>query len=161
MRKQIDGAWVPEPWGARLLREAGGEVFLDEGTLWLDGRFCSTLMIVGTNFLAKHPDLVKQWLAAHIEITRWINQYPEKAREVVCNQIKAISGIYLPKETIDAAFSRLEITYDPVVLSLFSYAEMAYNAGFLGEEIPDLSGMVDLSLLNDVLKERSLPLINK
>ncbi|HHT9130560.1 MAG TPA: ABC transporter substrate-binding protein [Candidatus Brocadiaceae bacterium] len=161
MRKQIDGAWVPEPWGSRLLREAGGEVFLNEGTLWKDGRFCSTLMIVGTNFLEKHSDLVKRWLAAHIEITRWINQHPEKAREVVCNQIKAISGIYFPKETIDAAFSRLEITYDPVILSLFSYAEMAYNAGFLGEQIPDLSGMVDLSLLNDVLKERSLPLINK
>ena len=28
MRKQIDGAWVPEPWGTRLIREAGGEVFL-------------------------------------------------------------------------------------------------------------------------------------
>ncbi|MDE1889909.1 MAG: ABC transporter substrate-binding protein [Planctomycetota bacterium] len=161
MRKQIDGAWVPEPWGTRLLREGGGEVFLDEKTLWKDGRFCSTLMIVGTGFLEKHPDLVKRWLAAHIKITRWISQHPEKARKVVCDQIKAISGIYLPKETIDDAFSRLEITYDPVVSSLFSYAEMAYSAGFLGEETPDLSGMVDLSLLNGALREKSLPLVNE
>ncbi len=157
MRKQIDGAWVPEPWGTRLLREGGGEVFLDEKTLWKDGRFCSTLMIVGTSFLEKHPDLVKRWLAAHIEITRWISQHPKKARKVVCDQIKAVSGIYLPKETIDDAFSRLEITYDPVVSSLFSYAEMAYNTGFLGEQMPDLSGMIDLSLLNRVLKEKALP----
>ena len=161
MRKQIDGAWVPEPWGTRLIREAGGEVFLDEGTLWEDGRFSSTLMIVGTNFLEKHPDWVKRWLAAHVQITRWINQHPKRARKEVCNQIKAISGIYFSEEIIDEAFSRIEITYDPVVSSLFSYAEMAYNAGFLGEQMPDLSGMVDLSLLNDVLKERSLPLVNK
>lgn len=161
MRKQIDGAWVPEPWGTRLIREAGGEVFLDEKTLWENGQFSSTLIIVGTNFLKKHPDWVKRWLAAHVQITRWINKHPKKARKKVCDQIKAISGIHFSKEIIDEAFSRIEITYNPVVSSLLSYAEMAYNAGFLGEQMPDLSGMVDLSLLNDVLKERSLPLINK
>lgn len=161
MRKQIDGAWVPEPWGTRLLREAGGNIFLDEKTLWKDGRFCSTLMIVGTNFLKNHPDWVKRWLAAHIKTTRWVNQHPRKARKAVGNRIKDISGIHFPKETIDEAFSRLEFTYDPVIPSLHSYAEMAYNAGFLGDRMPDLSGMADLSLLNEVLRERSLPLVDK
>lgn len=161
MRKQIDGAWVPEPWGTRLLKEAGGEIFLDERELWEDGRFCSTLMIVGANFLKNHPGWVKRWLASHVKTTRWINQHPRKARKAVGNRIKAISGIHFPKETIDEAFSRLEFTYDPVIPSLHSYAEMAYNAGFLGDRMPDLSGMADLSLLNEVLRERSLPLIDK
>lgn len=157
MRKQIDGAWVPEPWGARLIKEAGGEIFLDERSLWLDGRFCSTLMIVRTGFLEKHPDWVKQWLAAHIEMTHWINQYPKKARFDTRSQIKALSGINLPEEIFYDAFSRIDFTYDPIAASLFSYAEMAYNAGFLKQEKPDLAGMVDLSFLNGVLRERSLP----
>lgn len=157
MRKQIDGAWVPEPWGARLIKEAGGEIFLDERSLWLDGRFCSTLMIVRTGFLEKHPDLVKQWLAAHIEMTHWINQYPKKARFDTRSQIKALSGINLPEETFYDAFSRIEFTYDPIAVSLFSYAEMAHNAGFLKQQKPDLTGMVDLSVLNGALRERSLP----
>jgi len=161
MQKQVDGAWVPEPWATRLLKEAGGEIFVDERTLWDGGRFCSTLMIVGTNFFKKHPDWVKKWLTVHVEITRWINQYPEEARAVIGDQIKAISGISLSKDIIDEAFSRLEITYDPIVSSLFSYAEMAYNAGFLGEQQPDLSGMIDLRLLNRILKERALPRVNK
>lgn len=156
MRKQIDGAWVPEPWGTRLIKQAGGEIFLDERTLWIDGRFCSTLMIVRTDFLEKHPDLVRRWLAAHVKITRWFNRHPKKAQRDVCNQIKALSGISLPKEVISAAFSRMEVTYNPVVSSLFSYAEMAYHAGFLGNQKPDVSGLVDLSLLNEILKERSL-----
>ncbi len=160
MRKQIDGAWVPEPWGTRLLKETDGEVFLDEKTLWKDGKFCSTLMIVGANFLEKHPDLVRQWLAAHVEITHWINQHPEEAKTAIRENIKALSGIYLPKEIIDDAFSQLEITYDPVVSSLFSYAQKAYDAGFLGDKQPDLSEMIELSLLNDILKEKSLPLVN-
>jgi NitT/TauT family transport system substrate-binding protein len=161
MRKQIDGAWVPEPWGARLVRQAGGEVFLDEKSLWKDGRFSSTLMIVRTDFLKRHPDWVKRWLAAHVKITRWIKQHPKKTKRVVCDQIKAISGVSLPKEVVDDAFSRLEATYDPIVSSLFSYAEMAYHAGFLGNQMPDLSGLVDLRLLNEVLKERSLPLVSE
>ena len=161
MQKQIDGAWVPEPWASRLLKEAGGEVFLDERTLWDDGRFCSTLMIAGTKFLKKHPDWVKKWLTAHVEITQWINQHPEEAKTVIGDQIKAISGISLPKDIIDDAFSRLEITYDPIVSSLVSYAEMAYNASFLGERKPDIAGMIDLRLLNSVLKERALPRVNK
>lgn len=161
MQKQIDGAWVPEPWASRLLKEAGGEIFLDERTLWDGGRFCSTLMIVGTNFFKKHPDWVKKWLTAHVEITQWINQYPEEAKTVIGDQIKAISGISLPTDIIDDAFSRLEITYDPIASSLFSYAEMAYNAGFLGERKSDLARMIDLRLLNSILKERALPRVNK
>lgn len=161
MRKQIDGAWVPEPWGTRLIKQGGGEVFLDERILWKDGRFSSTLMIVGINFLEKHPDWVKRWLAAHVKITRWINQHPRKAKIIVCDRIKALSGVNLPKEIIDDAFSRFEITYDPVIPSLFSYAEMAYHAGFLGDQAPDLSGLVDLRLLNEVLGEKSLPLVSE
>ena len=30
LKKQLDGAWVPEPWGARLVKEANGRIFLDE-----------------------------------------------------------------------------------------------------------------------------------
>lgn len=157
MRKQIDGAWVPEPWASRLVREADGEIFRDEKTLWEDGKFSTTLMIVGTKFLEKHPGLIRRWLAAHVKTTQWIKHHPRKAKKVVCEQIKVLSGIRLPEEVINDAFSRIEATYDPVVPSLFSYAEMAYNAGFLGNQMPDISGMIDLSLLNEVLKKRSLP----
>lgn len=161
MRKQIDGAWVQEPWGTRIIREADGEVFLDERTLWKDGRYSSTLLIVGTDFLKRHPDRVKRWLAAHVKITRWIHQHPEKAKKVMREQIKALSGVSLPQEIMKDAFSRLEATYDPIVSSLSSYAEMAYAAGFLGDQRIDLSGLVDLKLLNEVLKERSLPPVSE
>src|SRR3990172_6944599 len=107
MQKQIDGAWAPEPWASRLIKEAGGEIFLDESNLWKEKRFCSTLMIVGKNFLEKHPGLVGRWLEAHIKITQWINQNQEKAKEVVSDRIKVISGIYFSKEVIDDAFSRM------------------------------------------------------
>ncbi|MBZ5513724.1 MAG: ABC transporter substrate-binding protein, partial [Acidobacteriia bacterium] len=38
MKKEIDGAWAPEPWASRLINEAGGRLFLDERTLWPNGQ---------------------------------------------------------------------------------------------------------------------------
>ena len=35
-QKQLDGAWVPEPWTSRLVDEAGGELLLDERDRWPD-----------------------------------------------------------------------------------------------------------------------------
>src|SRR3712207_5365203 len=43
LTKQIDGAWVPEPWGERLVREGGGKIFVDERDLWPpEGKFVTT-----------------------------------------------------------------------------------------------------------------------
>src|SRR5205085_2654639 len=30
---QIDGAWVPEPWATRLVKEGGGKILVDEASL--------------------------------------------------------------------------------------------------------------------------------
>src|SRR5919198_1184278 len=46
LRKQIDGAWVPEPWGAILHKDAKGIIFLDERSLWRDGKFVTANIIV-------------------------------------------------------------------------------------------------------------------
>ena len=34
LTKQIDGAWVPEPWGETLVKDGGGKIFVDERDLW-------------------------------------------------------------------------------------------------------------------------------
>ena len=55
---EIDGAWVPEPWATRLVLEGGGSVLVDERELWPDGQFVTTHLIVATEFLEEHPDVV-------------------------------------------------------------------------------------------------------
>jgi NitT/TauT family transport system substrate-binding protein len=56
------------------------------------------------------------------------------------------------------AWSRIQFTYDPLKLSLFQQANNAYDIGFLakGKPRPDVSGIYDLTLLNQVLKEKGL-----
>lgn len=155
-RGEIQGAWVPEPWGARLIKEGNGTIFVDERDLWPGGKFVTANIIVRRKFLDEHPDLVKKWLRAHVEETQWINANPEEAKGVLNSQIKTLTGKEIRRDELDDAFGRLSVTYDPVKSSLFASADSAYSLGFLGSAKPDLSGIYDLRLLNEVLREKGL-----
>ena len=76
---KIDGAWVPEPWATRLVIEGNGTVFLDERSLWPNGEFVTTNVVVRTAFLQEHPNLVEKFLQAHVETVQYILKNPENA----------------------------------------------------------------------------------
>jgi NitT/TauT family transport system substrate-binding protein len=154
LKKELDAAWAPEPWATRLIREGNGRLFLDERSLWPNGQFVTTNLIVSTKFLRAHPDVVKKWLAAHVELTEWINHHPAEAKKLLNQQIQAETGKALPPAVIEESFGRLEITYDPLRGALLNAAKSAFDAGFLGRQMPDLSGLNDLTLLNQVLQEK-------
>ena len=159
LKKEIDGAWVPEPWGTILVKNANGKIFLDERDLWPDGEFATAVLVVRSDFLDKHPDLVKKVLQAHVETTLWINEHPKEAEETVNAQLKILMGKELPADIMHEAFSRMQVTYRPMKFSLFKFAEEAYELGMFGREKPDLSGIYYTSLLNEVLQEKELPLV--
>lgn len=156
LNKEVDAAWAVEPWASRLIEEAGGALFLDERTLWPDGHFVTVHLLAGTRFLREHPDLLKKWLRAHVELTQWINAHTEEAKRALNAEIERLTGKGLRPAVLDGAFSRLHVTYDPIKHSLSTSAQWAYELGFLGKERPDLSGIYDLRLLNEVLQGKGL-----
>ena len=156
LKKEIDGAWTVEPWVTRLIREAGGRLFLDERSLWPNGMFVTGHLVARRAFLAKEPAMVKAWLRAHVAVTLAINADAEWARRILNEEIKRYTGKALPEEVLGDAWARLDITYDPVCASLHRSAEDAFELGFLGKEKPNLAKIYDLSLLNKVLKEKGL-----
>jgi NitT/TauT family transport system substrate-binding protein len=153
-KKELDAAWAPEPWATRLIREGNGRLFLDERDLWPNRQFIVTNLIVSTKFLREHPDLVKNWVRAHVELTDWINGHLTDAKKTINQQIEKETGKALPAAIMDDAFTRLEVTYDPLRNSLVTAAHSAFDAGFLGRALPDLSGLYDLNPLNQVLTEK-------
>lgn len=154
VKKELDAAWAPEPWATRLIREGDGRLFLDERTLWPNGQFVCANLIVSSKFLKEHPDLVKNWLRAHVELTDWINAHQADAKKILNAQIQKETGKALPDAVLEEAFGRLQVTYDPLRSSLLTSAKAAFDAGFLGRQMPDLSSLYDLSLLNQVLSEK-------
>jgi NitT/TauT family transport system substrate-binding protein len=157
LTKQIDGAWVPEPWGETLVKEAGGKILVDERDLWPpDGKFVTANIIVRTDYLQNNPDVIKKLLEAHINETNWINSNKTAAIAPFNVELEKLTGKTLTEDILNASLSRMDFTYDPIRLSLFQDANDAYNLGFLPEN-PDLSGIYDLTILDQVLQEKGLP----
>jgi NitT/TauT family transport system substrate-binding protein len=157
-QKRIDGAWVPEPWAARLQTEGGARLFIDERDLWDGGDFSTALIIVSTKFLKQRPDIVKSWLRAHVSITKWEIEHPAEARRLVNQEIAKMTGVALKDETLSLAWSRMKPTWDPLISTLQKSADAAFDAGFLPAK-QDLSALVDPGPLNSVLAEMKLPTV--
>jgi NitT/TauT family transport system substrate-binding protein len=155
---EMDAVWTVEPWVSRLLIEAKGKVYLEESLLWKEtgGRYVTTHVVSSVKFLSERPELLKKWIAAHVELTKWINEHPDEAKKILNEEIKAETTKALPEATLDSAWKRLTLTHDPVSVSLRKSAEDAHRIGFLKEK-PELSRIYELKLLNEVLREQGLP----
>ena len=153
LKKELDAAWAPEPWASRLVHEANGRIFLDERSLWPNGQFLTTELVVNTKFFRAHPEIVRQWLKAHVDLTVWINAHSADAKKLLNQQIRVETGKALNSVVLDDAYSHMQVTYDPLRGPLQHAAKLAFDAGFLGRQMPDLSRLYDLTLLNQVLSE--------
>lgn len=152
----IDGAWVPEPWATRLIVEGKGQVFLNENSLWPDGKFTTTDIIVRTQFLNAHPDLVNKFLQATVQTVQYIQSNPQSAMTIANSELKRLTGKAIASSEISQAFNDLQITYDPLASSLLISADRAYSLGYLGTSKPNLNGIYDLTPLNSVLNSMGM-----
>jgi NitT/TauT family transport system substrate-binding protein len=148
LRGDLAGAWVPEPWGARLVAEGGGRILLDERTLWEGGRFPTAVLVVSRRALERRPEQVRALLAAHVELTRRWRRDPARFAELANAAYARRTGKPLAPATLSAAFSRLEPTDDPMPAALARMARDAQTLGFA--PAGDVSGIVEGRLLAEV-----------
>jgi NitT/TauT family transport system substrate-binding protein len=154
----IDGAWVPEPWATRLVKSGGGKVLVDEATLWPNGQFVTTNLIVTTKLLSDHPDVVQHLIEAIADEIDNFKTDPAQSEALVNAGIKQVTGKALKPNVIAASFKHITFTLDPIASSLHTDAERAKSLGFLSSS--DISGIYDLSKLNAVFQARGKPAIN-
>ena len=146
-RGELAGAWVPEPWGARLVHEAGGRVLVDEASLWEGGRFPTAVLVVSRRALERRRADVAALVRAHVELTRRWTADPARFAALANAAYARRAGKPLAPRVLEDAFSRVAPTSDPLRPQL---ARIARDAQALGFAPPgDLSDMVDGSLLEE------------
>jgi NitT/TauT family transport system substrate-binding protein len=148
---RLEGAWVPEPWGARMVAEGGGHILLDERDLWPQHRFHTTVLVTTRKALEQQRGALKQLVRAHVALTRQWQQKPEAFLPRVNAAFGKIAGKTLPPAVLGDAFSRLEPSLQVMPEQLQQAADHAQHLGFLPSA--DLQGLVDTTLLNEVLRE--------
>ena len=144
----IEGAWVPEPWGARMVAEGGGHILVDERELWPERRFPTTVIVTTRKVLETQRPRVAALLRAHVRLTeRWRNDRAGFAMSANAAFGKLTSKP-LPANIAQEAFTRLEPSLDPVPSALATAAQHAKELGFVTDA--DINGLVDLSVLDEV-----------
>ena len=141
VKGDIDGAWVAEPWATILETELDGNRLFYEEELWSNGEFASVLLIGNVDYVKKNHKLISDLLTSHHETADWINQNPTETRILFNNFLKSHLGKSLSDEVVDTALSNLVITSDPLLNSVYSFAEKADALGYLGRNEYDLSGI--------------------
>jgi NitT/TauT family transport system substrate-binding protein len=154
----VDAAWLPEPWSSRLVLDAGAKVLVDEATLWPGGKFPTTVLIVRTQFLQGHPETVRQLLAGLVAAIDFITD-KAAAKAAVNRQLKELTGKALTPAVIDRAFSKIEVTADPIAAEFPQLAKDQVTAG-ITKNAPDVAGFADLGPLNDVLAKAGKPTVD-
>jgi len=147
---ELDAAWVPEPWATRLVQQLGGIRLFQEKDLWPDQKFSSAVLIVRSEFLEKHPDIVQKWVEAHVQTSDWINEHPAETKLIFNDFLKKKTGKTFPSEILNEAFSNLQITSDPIESSIRTFAERANSLGYLGREGYTLEGIFYAEPLNSI-----------
>ncbi|MGZ3460681.1 MAG: ABC transporter substrate-binding protein [Archangium sp.] len=146
---KIEGAWVPEPWGSRMVAEGGGHILVDERDLWPDKRFSTTVLVTTRKTLEQRRGELEKLVRAHVELTRQWQQQPEAFASRVNEAFGKVTGHPISEPVLRESFSRLEPALEVRPAQLQQAAENARQLGFLPGS--DLSGMVDDSLLREVM----------
>ncbi|PTL84556.1 ABC transporter substrate-binding protein [Vitiosangium sp. GDMCC 1.1324] len=146
---KLEGAWVPEPWGARMVAEGGGHILVDERDLWPERRFHTTVLVTTAKTLKERPEQLKKLLRAHVELTRQWQQQPDAFISRVNEAFGKVTGHPISEPVLKDAFSRLEPALEAMPGQLQQAAEHAKQLGFVPSA--DLSGLVDTSLLKEVM----------
>jgi NitT/TauT family transport system substrate-binding protein len=153
----IVGAWVPQPWAARLITEGGGKVLVDEATLWPKGQYVTTQIIVTTKFLEAHPDVVQQLVNAQVASNDYIKNNTADAQSLVQQGIANATGKPISGDLVIASFKDIEFTNDPIASSLVKVNKDQKALGFPAAD--SLKGLYNFSYLNKALKTVGEPTI--
>lgn len=138
--KRVDATLVPEPWGAALEAQ-GHKVIGTEKTVWRDGKYPTTILIVNTKFAQANPQLVAAFLKAHTEAVAFINKSPVGAQTAVNSQLLKLTGAKLDPRVLQRAFARTRFTTSLDLAALTEYAKLNVEAGY-ARSAPDLAPFI-------------------
>ena len=148
-RGQIDAAWVPEPWGAILLKQGDTVLLAEEKDLWPNGQLMLTAVITTPQFLQNHPDKVAALLQVHKAFTRQLNAEPQALATELGDALEKLTGKKLPPDVITDAIQRIRFTDHALPETFTEIARWSHDLGFCKRRIK-IDGLIDESILNSL-----------
>lgn len=133
-RGDIDAALVPEPWGATLL-QGDTYLILDYDDIYMDGNYDVAVVVVRSDFMEKHQDIVETFMEQHAKATESINSDVESAIAKINEELLQATGKALTQDIITEAFGRIGVSTGLNKESISGFADISFEQGFI-QEIP-------------------------
>ena len=153
---QIDAAWAPEPWGSRLIAEAGAKLIGEEKDLWPGGQFTLAVVITTPKYLAAHPDVVAKVLKVHRSWTARLQAEPARYLPQLGDALYALSQKKLPPGVLASAITKVKFTDEPLDQTLKTMAQWSAELGFTPSPTA-LDQLLDLSILRTLQQSGGAP----
>ena len=156
---KIAGGWVPEPYESEFILQGKGTLAVDEASLWPNGQFPTTVLVVTQSLLQNHPDIVSDLLKGLVKSVDWINANESAAPAAVNSALAASTGGKLLKSSVLAlAWTHLSFVLDPFAADLHTDANNAERLGF--NKTAGIKGILDLGPLNAILTAAGDPTVS-
>jgi NitT/TauT family transport system substrate-binding protein len=109
---ELDGAWLPEPWATRVVRELDAVRFIDERDLWPERRF-ATAVVVARADRAADASVSRLAVALDEEVARALRDPNATRNEAYAELVRRV-GNPGKRADFDAAWAFVDFTTDPV-----------------------------------------------
>src|SRR6202167_1378439 len=155
---QIAGGWEPVPYDAEMVAD-GGHVLVNEASLWANGQFGTTNLVVTTKFLSAHASTVSDLLKGQIEANTYIHDNSAAAEAAANAELTKLLGKGLSASELAASFQQVTFTNDPIESSLATDAQHAVAVGLLSP-VQDINRLYYPSPLTALLKADGQPQVS-
>ena len=135
-QKKVDAVWTVEPWVARLERESGGKILVDEKDV------ATTVLVSSAKFLREQRELAKKFAEAHAALTDWMVKNPDEAQKLIKAELLAETRSDMAADLIAQSWKRIAFTAEVPRASIESFMQNSLKTGFI-KTAPDLSKLFE------------------
>ena len=137
-RGLIDAAWVPEPWGARLISETGAVLIAEEKNLWPNHQFSLTVVVTTPAFLAAHPQRPSEDPVRPSPVDAAVESRSTAIRRSTQRRPDRPRREKLPDAVMRGALQRTTFTDDPLPKTFSTMEQWSHDLKFINSA-PDLT----------------------
>lgn len=125
----LDGAWLPEPWATRIVRDLDARRLVDERDLW-EGRRFATAVLASRADRARSPSVARLVEALRDEVDRAVRD-PATTRDEAYAELRRTIGDPGKRVVFDEAWRFIDFTSDPVRSSIDVFGARARALGLV------------------------------
>ncbi|RKD24130.1 ABC transporter substrate-binding protein [Ammoniphilus oxalaticus] len=149
--EQMDAAALPEPWGTYLVETANASIIVEWDEVAWGETLPSVVLVSSKAFVEKNPELVKNFLKAHTEAIKFVNENRDDSITAINDTLYELTQKRLPESVLTKSWERMKFTSEVHSEALQEWADASYDLKFI-QEPPKLDGLVDTTLIEEISK---------